>query len=100
MEEQLPTPLDNIQASDQQNLVAQPYKEIPKEVKKITCFYFFAIFIFGLKLLFYIFLWFCSLIESVINYDYKKHTYDVDKKYFSRFNAFLFPNLILSGIII
>ena len=100
MEEQLPIPLDNNQANDQQNLVVQPYKEMPKEVKKITCIYVFAVVIFGLKLLFYIFLWFLSLVGSAINYNYKKHTYDVDKKYFSQFNAFLFPNLILSGIII
>ena len=84
MEEQLPTPLDNNQANDQQNLVVEQNQEMPKEVKKITYFYFFPIFVFGLKFLFYIFLWFISLFGSDT----------------SQLSIFLFPNLILSGIII
>ena len=102
MEEQLPTPLDNLdnnQTNDQQNLVVQPNQEMPKEVKKMMCYYSIVIVIFSLESLYYFFLFIICMIVSGINYDYQKHTYDIDQKYFSLVNVFLFPNIILSGII-
>ena len=99
MEEQLPTPFSNNLDNDKENLVVQPNQEMPKEVKKMTFFYGFAVFIFCIKFLFYIIIWFFSLIESAINYNYQSHSYVAEKKYFAQFNMLLFPNLILSGII-
>ena len=102
MEEQLPTPLDNLdnnQANDQQNLVVQTNQEMPKEVKKITCYYSFVIVIFSLKMLYYFFLLFIIMIAAGVNYNYEKHYYRVDNKYYSQFFIFIFPNSILSAII-
>ena len=72
---------------------------MPKEVKKITCYYIIVIVIFSLKFVYYFFLWFICMLMSGSNYNYRKHTYDIDQKYFSLVNAFLFPNIILSSII-
>ena len=63
------------------------------------CYYSIVIVIFSLESLYYFFLFIICMIISGINYDYQKHTYDIDQKYFSLVNAFLFPNIILSSII-
>ena len=92
---------DNNQANNQENLVVQPNKLIlPKNVKVLLRFYLFGGCIWGLKLFWYIFLWFISLVGSSINYNYQKHSHDVEEKYFTQFNIFVFPNLILSAIIL
>ena len=99
MEDQLLTPLDNLDNNDQQNLVVQPKKGYPKEVNKIMCYYSIVIVIFSLKFVYYFFLWIICMVISGSNYDYEDHSYDINQKYFSLVSELLFPNLILSSII-
>ena len=92
---------ENNQVNNQENLVVQPNKFIfTKRVKILLGFYFFGIFIWGIKFLWYIFIWFITLLASSINYSYQTHINDVEGKYFRQFNIVVFPNLILSCIIL
>ena len=117
MEEQLSMPLtndqdnnqannqannqENNQFNNQENLVVQPNKLIfPKRGKILLKFYSFGICICVIKFLWYIFIWFITLLAISFNYNYQTNTDDVERKYFRQFNIVIFPNLILSIIIL
>ena len=105
MEEQLSIPLTNDQtnnqANNQENLVVQQNQLIlPKREKILLRFYSFDSCIWIIKVFWYILLWFICLVGSSFNYNYYTHTNNVEEKYFTQFHIFVFPNLILSFIIV
>ena len=101
MEEQIPMSLSINKDNNQENLVVQPNPIIwSKREYIIFRFYILGFCIYGIKIIYYLFLWFLNLIGSSINYNYETHTNKIDEKYFTQFNIILFPNLLLSGIII
>ena len=101
MEEQLPIPSTNNQTDNLINYSLEVDQEMKTlKVRILFGFYGFGFCILCLKFLWYIFLWFLNLIGPTINYNYNNHTHSIEDKYFSHFNIYLFPNLILSSIII
>ena len=101
MAEQIPNDFNNNQDNNQQNLVVQmPEEKKVKMTKNLVCGLVFVCCIYGSEILWNVFIWFASFLDSIVSYNYKTHSRDVDEKYYSNVKIFTIPCLVLSYIIL
>ena len=111
MAEQIPISPNNNQIDNQQNLVVEntenqenqqntenPEAQNPKVSKNLICCLSCLGCIYASEILWNVFAWFVSSLDSIFSFNYKTNKRDVADKYYNGVKIFILPLLALSYI--